>query len=73
VVNEQGELLAFRLTPGNTDDRTPVPELTKGLVGKLFGDKGYISQKLFNTLRARPAVDHLASQEHEKQALASDR
>lgn len=50
VVNERGQLLAFRLTPGNTDDRIPVPRLTKGLVGKLFGDKGYISQKLFETL-----------------------
>ena len=25
VINEQGELLAFRLTPGNVDDRTPLP------------------------------------------------
>jgi hypothetical protein len=39
-----------RLTPGNTDDRQPVPELVKELFGKLFGDKGYISQPLFETL-----------------------
>ena len=38
------------LTPGNVDDRVPVPELSKGLFGKLFGDKGYISQELFMTL-----------------------
>lgn len=50
VVNDQGELLAFCLTPGNTDDRKPVPEMTKGLFGKLFGDKGYISQALFEQL-----------------------
>ena len=50
VVNDCGELLALRLTPGNTDDRRPVPELVKGLFGKLFGDKGYISQPLFETL-----------------------
>ena len=43
VVNDCGELLALRLTPGNTDDRRPVPGLVKGLFGKLFGDKGYIS------------------------------
>jgi hypothetical protein len=24
IVNDQGELLAFRLTPGSTDDREPV-------------------------------------------------
>jgi hypothetical protein len=50
VVNDCGELLSLRLTPGNTDDRRPVPELVKGLFGKLFGDKGYISQPLFETL-----------------------
>jgi hypothetical protein len=52
IVNDQGELLAFRFTPGNTDDREPVPEMTKDLFGKLFGDKGYISQKLFELLFA---------------------
>jgi len=46
VVNDQGELLAFCLTPGNVDDRHPVPKLVKGFVGKLFGDKGYLSQPL---------------------------
>jgi Transposase DDE domain len=50
VINDCGELLAVRLTPGNTDDCQPVPELVKGLVGKLFGDKGYISHTLFETL-----------------------
>ena len=53
VVNEVGELLAFCLTPGNVDDRQPVPELTKDLFGKLFGDKGYISQRLFELLFER--------------------
>jgi DDE family transposase len=52
VTNDRGELLALRLTPGNTDDRRPVPELVKGLFGKLFGDKGYVSQPLFETLHA---------------------
>ena len=32
------------------DDRKPVPTLAKRLFGKLFGDKGYISQKLFEAL-----------------------
>ena len=50
VVNDRGELLAFHITPGNTDDRQPVPRLVKGLTGKLFGDRGYISQKLFEAL-----------------------
>jgi hypothetical protein len=50
VINDCGELLCVRLTPGNVDDRRPVAELVKGLFGKLFGDKGYISQPLFETL-----------------------
>jgi hypothetical protein len=50
VINDCGELLNVRLTPGNTDDRRPVPELVKGLFGKLFGDKGYVSQSLFEAL-----------------------
>jgi hypothetical protein len=50
VINDCGELLSLRLTPGNTGDRAPVLALVKGLFGKLFGDKGYISQTLFETL-----------------------
>jgi len=50
VVNDQGELLACQLTPGNLDDRTPVPILSKRLFGKLFGDRGYISRSLFEQL-----------------------
>lgn len=52
IVNDQGELLAFHFTPGNVDDREPVPDMVKGLFGKLFGDKGYISQELFQLLYA---------------------
>jgi len=50
VINEYGEVLAFTLTPGNVDDRKPIPKLVKRLFGKLFGDKGYLSQPLFETL-----------------------
>lgn len=53
VVNDRGELLAFRITPGNVDDREPVPELTQGLTGKLIGDRGYISHRLFYELWER--------------------
>jgi hypothetical protein len=52
VINEQGELLAFALTPGNRDDRRPVKKLVRQLWGKLFGDRGYISQELFEQLWA---------------------
>lgn len=58
VVNDQGELLACCLTSGNTDDgeagakrhRTLPPDLVQELWGKLFGDKGHLSQALCETL-----------------------
>ena len=53
IVNDQGELLSFQLTAANTDDRKPVPDLTYSIFGKLFGDKGYISQALFEQLYDR--------------------
>ena len=52
VVNDRGEILQFFITPGNVDDRKPVPRLVKHLFGKLFGDMGYISQSLTQTLRS---------------------
>lgn len=53
IINDEGELLACQITPGNLDDRLPVPDMTKGLYGKLFGDRGYISQTLFAQLYER--------------------
>jgi hypothetical protein len=50
VVNDRGEILNMMLTPGNTDDRKPVPELVRSLFGILVGDRGYISQALFEEL-----------------------
>lgn len=50
IINDPGELLAFKLTPGNVDDRKPVPDLTQDLIGKLFGERGYISEELFEQL-----------------------
>jgi len=50
VVNDRAELLAFCLTPVNTDDRRPVHRLVHRLFGRLFGDKGYISQPLAEQL-----------------------
>ena len=50
AVNDQGELLACCLTPGNVDDRRPVPFLARRLRGKLVGDRGYISATLTQML-----------------------
>jgi len=53
VINDQGELLNVCFTPGNVSDRAPVPKLSRKLFGKLVGDKGYISQDLFEQLFTR--------------------
>jgi hypothetical protein len=50
VVNDRGELLGVCLTPGNRHDVKVLPKLVKRLFGKLFGDKGYRSQPLFEQL-----------------------
>ncbi len=51
IINEKGDLLGIQLTPGNTDDRSPLPELATGLHGNLYGDKGYISKDAREVLR----------------------
>ena len=50
--NDRGEIIAFVLTGANVSDKdTKVFKvLVKRLYGKLFADKGYISQKLFDFL-----------------------
>lgn len=50
VVSDTGELLKMTLSPGNTDDRKPVPNLLHTLFGKVFADKGYLSQALADLL-----------------------
>jgi hypothetical protein len=50
IINDRGEILAFQLTPGNVSDVSMVETLSKGLFGKIFGDKGYISTKVSESL-----------------------
>lgn len=52
MCNDRGEILNFVFTPANVDDREPLnyESFIKDLYGKLVGDKGYISSKLFERL-----------------------
>jgi len=52
IINDKGEILDFMLTQGNVDDREPLKNKSfhKKVFGKLVGDKGYISQTLFEQL-----------------------
>ena len=50
VVNEQGQLIAFKMTQGNKHDATEAVSLFKNLSGLACGDKGYIGKKIFEEL-----------------------
>ena len=52
VINDKGEILNFAITQANVDDREPLKNerFLKAVFGKLFADKGYISQKLAQIL-----------------------
>lgn len=60
VVNELGQLLNVNLTPGNVDDRHPIPNLLQGLFGKIFADRGYVSQKLATQLLEELGIQFFA-------------
>lgn len=50
VINDKGELIAFKVTKGNRNDGKEAKSLLKPLQGLAFGDKGYICKKLFEQL-----------------------
>lgn len=52
LCNERGDILDFVLTKANIDDRNPMvfKQFESNLFGKLYADRGYISQNLFETL-----------------------
>lgn len=52
ICNEKGELLNFMLARANVDDRNEsvFNRLSDNVFGKLYADKGYISQTLFERL-----------------------
>src|SRR5215210_454358 len=53
VINHKGQIMALKITPGNTADSTVLDEMTRHLAGKLYADKGYIGRDLFHKLWRR--------------------
>jgi hypothetical protein len=53
VINHKGQIVALRITPGNTADSAVLDEVTRHLAGKLYADKGYIGRELFERLWQR--------------------
>lgn len=50
VINNYGELIAFKITQGNEHDAKASESLLQLLQGLAFGDKGYIGKELFSRL-----------------------
>ena len=54
LINDVGQILWLQLTPGNVDDRKSLFDMVNSpmleIFGTVTGDKGYISQKLFQHL-----------------------
>ena len=53
VINNDGEIMAVRITPGNTDDRAVPGAMTRELEGRILADKGDIPKRLFGLLWSR--------------------
>ena len=51
--NHKGQIMAFRITDGSSDDRKPLEDMTAALQGKIFADKGYVSKSLLERLWQR--------------------
>lgn len=79
VINDQGALVAFKITKGSRSDSQEALPLLKGLKGLAFGDKGYIGQKIFEELlssglklitrKRKNMKDKLDVSAHEKRLL----
>jgi hypothetical protein len=52
IINDKGEILSFVITQGNVDDRHPLSmeSFIHNVSGKLYADRGYVSQKLAEIL-----------------------
>jgi hypothetical protein len=52
VINDKGKIIEFFLSPANTNDRETLKNrcFHEQVFAKIFGDKGYISQDLFERL-----------------------
>ena len=50
IFNQKGDIVAVKITPGNTDDRKALRQMVKGIQGKIYADKGYIGKDIFSEL-----------------------
>ena len=79
VINNFGELIAFKITKGNVYDGIAAKSLLMCLDGLAFSDKGYIGKKIFDELfknglklitrKRKNMKDKLVINDYEKQLL----
>ena len=52
IINHKSEIISFKISKGNKDDRCGLEEILPENIGDLYGDKGYLgksfAQRLFN-------------------------
>ena len=53
VIDRKGRIRGFKITPGNTHDTKAAESMTQHLKGLIFGDRGYLSTGLFESLYKR--------------------
>lgn len=53
IFNKYGEIVRVLVTPANMDDRKGLKFMTKGLIAKIFADRGYLGKDFFKELFER--------------------
>ena len=72
VINNEGELMACKITPANVDDRKPLPDLMKNLQGWLFADKGYLGAPVIERLKQQAVEIFTKVRKNMKSRLMSE-
>ena len=67
IINAKGQIIAVKITAGNVDDRSVVSELTKNLLGKIFGDKRlYLAKSVQSVIQMRIKNRYWHQSQYEK-------
>lgn len=69
IINDIGELIAFKITQGNRSDIKTAAPMLAHLKGLAFGDKGYIGKKVFVALLEK-GLKLITRKKHEKRYFA---
>ena len=73
VINDKGEIMAVKITPGNTDDRALLEAMTPRSQRQTVRRQGlYLKETICRPVAKGSSVDHRNSQEHEELSHAID-